>query len=96
MSETLPMPSLDLPFTVEAVHLAGLELQTNEVRGYGGGQFELGPGRAQIQHLASLCYADAPNDVAPVEYHCFEAANPPPASPLPAFTDVHGFGGWTP
>jgi hypothetical protein len=32
---------------------------------YGGGQFELGPGRAQIQLLASLFHADAPNDVAP-------------------------------
>ena len=32
---------------------------------YGGGQFELGPGRGQIQHLASLFHADAPNDVAP-------------------------------
>ena len=32
---------------------------------YGGGQFELGPGRGQIQHLASLFHPDAPNDVAP-------------------------------
>ena len=36
---------------------------------YGGGQFELGPGRSQIQHLASLFHADAPNDVAPKEYN---------------------------
>ena len=32
---------------------------------YGGGQFELGVGRGQIQYLASLFHADAPNDVAP-------------------------------
>ncbi len=32
---------------------------------YGGGQFELGPGRDHIQTLASIFYADAPNDVAP-------------------------------
>jgi hypothetical protein len=32
---------------------------------YGGGQFELGPGRGQIQYLASLFHPDAPNDVAP-------------------------------
>jgi hypothetical protein len=36
---------------------------------YGGGQFELGVGRLQIQKLASLFYADAPNDVAPSEYN---------------------------
>ena len=36
---------------------------------YGGGQFELGIGRDQIQALASLLYADGPNDVAPREYH---------------------------
>jgi hypothetical protein len=32
---------------------------------YGGEQFELGPGRTQIQLLASLFHPDAPNDVAP-------------------------------
>ena len=36
---------------------------------YGGGQFELGPGRRQIQKLASVFYADGPNDVAPSEYN---------------------------
>ena len=39
------------------------------VRLYGGGQFELGPGRLQIQRLASLFYADGPNDVAPSAYN---------------------------
>ncbi len=33
---------------------------------YGGGQFELGPGRGQAQYLASLFHADTPNDLAPV------------------------------
>ena len=32
---------------------------------YGGGQFELGPGRGQIQYLASVFHPDSPNDVAP-------------------------------
>ena len=32
---------------------------------YGGGQFELGAGRGQIQYLASLFHPDTPNDVAP-------------------------------
>lgn len=36
---------------------------------YGGGQFELGVGRGQIQYLASLFHADAPNDVAPSDYN---------------------------
>ncbi|MFB6198945.1 MAG: hypothetical protein ABEI52_11880, partial [Halobacteriaceae archaeon] len=36
---------------------------------YGGGQFELGPGRTQIQALASLLYPGGPNDVAPGIYN---------------------------
>jgi hypothetical protein len=36
---------------------------------YGGGQFELGIGRGQIQELASLFYPDTPNDVAPSAYN---------------------------
>jgi L-alanine-DL-glutamate epimerase-like enolase superfamily enzyme len=36
---------------------------------YGGGQFELGVGRGQIQYLASLFSADGPNDVAPGGYN---------------------------
>ncbi len=45
---------------------------------YGGGQFELGPGRLQIQLLASLFHPDAPNDVAPGGYN---AATPVPGLP---------------
>jgi hypothetical protein len=47
---------------------------------YGGGQFELGPGRDQIQLLASLFHADAPNDVAPGG---FNAASPVDGLPRP-------------
>ena len=49
---------------------------------YGGGQHELGPGRAQIQLLAALFHPDGPNDVAPGAYN--DAEPPPglPASPL--------------
>jgi hypothetical protein len=36
---------------------------------YGGGQFELGVGRGQIQEIASLFYAGTPNDVAPPAYN---------------------------
>ena len=50
---------------------------------YGGGQFELGPGRRQIQRLASVFYADGPNDVAPSEYNEGPARPGLPQSPLP-------------
>jgi hypothetical protein len=49
---------------------------------YGGGQFELGPGRAQIQLLASLFHPDAPNDVAPSGYNATEPVAGLPVSPL--------------
>jgi hypothetical protein len=51
---------------------------------YGGGQFELGAGRRQIQRLASCFYADGPNDVAPSEYNEAGARPGLPTSPLPA------------
>jgi L-alanine-DL-glutamate epimerase-like enolase superfamily enzyme len=49
---------------------------------YGGGQFELGVGRGQIQYLASLFHADAPNDVAPTGFNLPETPPGLPASPL--------------
>lgn len=58
---------------------------------YGGGQFELGPGRGQIQYLASLFHPDTPNDTSPSGFH---AADPPaglPASPLPPSPSATGF-----
>lgn len=59
---------------------------------YGGGQFELGPGRNQIQCLASLFHADAPNDVAPVAFHGREVPADAGASPLPPVWTAPGFG----
>jgi hypothetical protein len=53
------------------------------IRMYGGGQFELGRGREQIQRLASLFYADGPNDVAPSEYNAGGPHPGLPQSPLP-------------
>jgi hypothetical protein len=50
---------------------------------YGGGQFELGPGRRQIQLLASLFHPDAPNDVAPCAYNAPVLHDGLPQSPLP-------------
>ncbi len=59
---------------------------TCEQRGigmYGGGQFELGPGRGQIQYLASIFHPDGPNDVAPTGYNEPVPPDGLPASPLP-------------
>ena len=41
----------------------------HEIVLYGGGMFELGPGRGQIQYLASLFHPEGPNDVAPRAYN---------------------------
>jgi L-alanine-DL-glutamate epimerase-like enolase superfamily enzyme len=49
---------------------------------YGGGQFELGPGRGQIQYLASLFHPDTPNDVAPSGYNLPDTPAGLPESPL--------------
>lgn len=49
---------------------------------YGGGQYELGPGRGQIQLLAALFHPDGPNDVAPAVYNTSEPRAGLPESPL--------------
>ena len=59
---------------------------------YGGGQFELGAGRSQIQALASLFYPDAPNDVAPSAYNAPEPLAGLPRSPLVPPERPAGFG----
>ncbi len=58
------------------------------VRMYGGGQFELGVGRRQIQTLASVFYPDTPNDVAPGIYNAGGPRPGLPKSPLPPFDQV--------
>jgi len=60
------------------------ECESGGIAMYGGGQFELGPGRLQIQKLASVFYADGPNDVAPSEYNEGPPKSGLPRSPLPA------------
>jgi len=62
-----------------------------DIGAYGGGQFELGPGRGQIQYLASLFHPDTPNDTSPSGFH---AVDPPPglgASPLEPAPSPTGF-----
>jgi len=58
---------------------------------YGGGQFELGPGRGQIQYLASLFHPETPNDVAPGGYNLPDPAPGLPASPLAPAPSAVGF-----
>jgi hypothetical protein len=62
--------------TIEACEERGIRM-------YGGGQYELGPGRPQIQRLASVFYPDGPNDVAPGAYNEGEPRPDLPQSPLP-------------
>lgn len=49
---------------------------------YGGGQWELGVGRDQIQYLAALFHPDNPNDTSPVGYNAAEPAPGLPTSPM--------------
>ena len=58
---------------------------------YGGGQFELGPGRGQAQYLASLFHPDTPNDLAPVGFHNQDPPPGLPSSPLPPEPSTTGF-----
>jgi hypothetical protein len=64
---------------------------------YGGGQTELGPGRGQIQYLASVFHPGTPNDVAPSGYNDPAKATAPglPSSPLEPAIDELGFR-WVP
>jgi hypothetical protein len=61
------------------------------IRLYGGGQFELGPGRGQIQYLASMFHPESANDVAPSGYN--RVPTPPglPSSPLAPAPAATGF-----
>ena len=61
---------------------------------YGGGQFELGPGRGQAQYLASLFHADTPNDLAPAGFNENQPGPGLPSSPLPPAPAPTGFT-WT-
>jgi hypothetical protein len=58
---------------------------------YGGGQFELGVGRGQIQYLASLFHPDMPNDIAPAGYNLSPLDPGLPESPLAPAPAQAGF-----
>ena len=55
--------------SVERLFAAYEYCEERGIGAYGGGQWELGPGRGQIQLLASLFHPDTPNDVAPRDYN---------------------------
>jgi hypothetical protein len=67
--------------TIEACEDRGIKM-------YGGGQYELGKGRLQVQRLAGVFYPEGPNDVAPSAYNEGEPREGLPQSPLPAFEGV--------
>ncbi|HEY8639719.1 MAG TPA: hypothetical protein VIL53_04355 [Solirubrobacterales bacterium] len=58
---------------------------------YGGGQGETGPGRGQIQYLASLFHPDTSNDVAPSGYNDPAVPDDLPASPMDPVPSPTGF-----
>jgi L-alanine-DL-glutamate epimerase-like enolase superfamily enzyme len=93
-----------LPFAPRMVNvkpsrLGGLEelcaaydyCEEHGIGAYGGGQFELGPGRGQIQYLASLFHPDTPNDVAPSAYNLPDPQPGLPSSPLEPQPSETGF-----
>ena len=63
----------------------------NGIGAYGGGMFEQGPGRGQLQYLASLFHPDAPNDVAPEGYNLQSRSRDLPRSPLAPQPHPTGF-----
>ena len=66
-------------------------LDERGIRAYGGGQWELGGGRGQIQYLASLFHPDTPNDVAPIGYGDDRVPEGLPTSPLEPTPSRIGF-----
>ena len=59
---------------------------------YGGGQSELGPGRGQVQLLASMFHPDGPNDIAPKGWDQPDFPRTGlPVSPLDPAPDAIGF-----
>jgi len=65
--------------------------EAHSIGGYGGGMFEQGPGRGQLQYLASLFHADGPNDLAPVKYNLQLREGDLPRTPLAPEPHETGF-----
>jgi L-alanine-DL-glutamate epimerase-like enolase superfamily enzyme len=65
--------------------------EAHGIGAYGGGMFEQGPGRGQLQYLASLFHPDGPNDLAPAAYNMRSLEGDLPRSPLPVHHHPTGF-----
>jgi hypothetical protein len=76
--------------SVERLFAAYDHCEARGIGAYGGGQWELGPGRGQIQLLAALTHPDTPNDVAPREYNLGPQPGLP-TSPLEVRSRESGF-----
>ncbi len=76
--------------SVERLFAAYDYCEKHGIGAYGGGQWELGPGRGQIQLLASLFHPGTPNDVAPRDFNLEPKAGLP-ASPLKVEPRETGF-----
>jgi hypothetical protein len=76
--------------SVERLFAAYDYCEEHGIGAYGGGQWELGPGRGHIQLLAALNHPTTPNDVAPREYNLDPAAGLP-SSPLTVTPRETGF-----
>jgi hypothetical protein len=77
--------------SVERLFAAYDYCAANGIDAYGGGQFELGVGRDQIQVLAALFYPGTPNDVAPGGFNNVDPEAGLPSSPLPVVASATGF-----
>ena len=58
---------------------------------YSGGQGEVGPGRGQVQYMASLYHPDTPNDIAPSGYNDPAVPEGMPTSPMDPVPSETGF-----
>ena len=76
---------------LEALFAAYEFCEERGIGAYGGGQFELGPGRGQAQELAALFHPDAPNDIAPGGYNALDPPPGLPSSPLDPRPEPVGF-----
>jgi hypothetical protein len=77
--------------TVRALCAAYDHCAAHRIAMYGGGFFELGPGRGQLQYLASLFHPDGPNDVGPRGFHVVGIPDGMPTSPLAVAAEAAGF-----
>jgi L-alanine-DL-glutamate epimerase-like enolase superfamily enzyme len=95
--DALPFPPRMVNF--KPSRIGGLErlldaydhVEENGIGAYGGGMYELGPGRGQVQYLASLFHPEAPNDTSPYGFLLADLADGLPDGPLAPKPAATGF-----